>query len=482
MRHFGDRLDELERMLGMQAEEISILRIENQRLKNENAALKERVKHLEERLAKNSSNSSKPPSSDGALKPKPKNLRKKTGRKPGGQHGHAGRNLSPVDTPDRVETHSPMFCFCGRSLRKVAVVESERRQVFDIPPITLEVTEHVADVKVCPGCGAKVKGSFPPGVSAATQYGPRLNAFAAYLLVYQLLPYERCSRLLKDLFGASVSQGTLANIVKRFSGSVASSVERVAEMLRGADVAHFDETGLRCGGKRQWLHVASTAFGTHYSPNAKRGSEAMIEAGILPEFSGVAVHDHYSSYFKFDCGHAECCAHLLRELKFLHEESKLEWAGRMSRLLTAAKEEKERALANGRRSLDESLEALIDESYDKIVAEALKLHPPPEPDGKPGRTRKSRPRKFAERLLKYKNETLAFIHEFDVPFDNNQAERDIRMAKLKEKISGCFRGIDSPDKWFRIRSYISTALKNGIDVLDALASAHAGAPFIPKRV
>ena len=475
MRHSDDRLTELEGKLEMVMTICDALR-------SENKILRERVKYLEERLAKNSSNSSKPPSSDGPAKPKPKNLRPKTGRKPGGQPGHAGRNLAPVDTPDHVKKHSPEVCSCGCSLLDAQVVDSENRQVFDIPPIAVEVTEHVVDTFLCPKCGAKVKGEFPEDVKARVQYGPRLNAFAAYLMVYQLMPFERCSRLLKDLFGVSASQGTLANIVKRFSGKVAPSVDRVKEMFEKADVAHFDESGARVDGALHWIHVVSSELATFYAIHRKRGGEAMRDIGVLPEFSGVAVHDHFSSYFTFDCEHAECCAHLLRELKFLHEEMKLEWAGDMFRFFIVAKDEKERAIANGKWMLDETVESVLESAYDEIVTEALRLHPPPEPNGKRGRPAGSRPRKFAERLRDFKNESLAFIYDFDVPFDNNQAERDIRMMKLKGKISGCFREKSFADTWCLIRSYISTAVKNGVNVLDALETAHADAPFLPERV
>jgi len=475
MRHSDDSLKELEGKLEMVMAICDALRTENK-------TLRERVKYLEERLAKNSSNSSKPPSSDGPAKPKPKNLRRKTGKKPGGQPGHAGRNLAPVDTPDHVKRHSPEFCSCGCSLRDAPVVDSEKRQVFDIPPISVEVTEHVVDTLRCPGCGSKVKGAFPEDVKARVQYGPRLNSFAAYLMVYQLLPFERCSELFKDLLGVDVSTGTLANMVRRFAGKVSPSVESVKEMIKNTKVAHFDETGVRVNGILRWLHVASTPLATYYATHAKRGRVAMEDMEILPEFKGVAVHDSYPSYYKFDCSHAVCCAHLLRELKFLHKESKLGWAGRFIRLLVTAKDEKDQAVAEGRWSLGESIEATLENAYDKMVSEALDLHPPPEPDGKPGRKKKSRPRNLAERLRDRKKEILAFIYDFDVPFDNNQAERDIRMMKLKEKISGCFRSWSFGDDWCRIRSYISTAAKNGIDVLDALALAHVGAPFIPKTV
>jgi len=482
MRYLQDRITELEAKLEAVMKAASDLAAENAWLREENKRLSARVKYLEERLAKNSSNSSKPPSSDGPAKPKPKNLRRKTGKKPGGQPGHAGRNLVPVDIPDHVRKHSPTFCSCGCSLSDARVLDSEKRQVFDIPPIAVEVTEHVVETLACPKCGAKVKGVFPENVKARVQYGPRLNAFATYLMVYQLMPFERCSRLFGDLFGVNISQGTLANIARRFSGKVAPSVERVKAMLENAGVAHFDESGARVDGRLHWIHVASTGLATFYALHSGRGQKAMREIGVLPEFRGVAVHDHYQSYFKFDCDHAECCAHLLRELKFLKEEMKLDWAERMATLLVEAKEEKERAIAKKKRSLDEAVESALDVAYDSIVAEALSLHPPPEPNGKRGRPGASRPRKFAERLRDFKNETLAFIYDFDVPFDNNQAERDIRMMKLKEKISGCFREKSFADAWCLIRSYISTAMKNEFNVIKALETAYANAPFFPEKV
>jgi transposase len=256
----------------------------------------------------------------------------------------------------------------------------------------------------------------------------------------------------------------------------------VGKSIKLAKVAGFDETGMRNMGKRDWLHVASTMLATYYSPHGKRGRAAMDDIGILPGFSGTAVHDHWSSYYTYDCGHAECCAHLLRELKFLEEELKLDWAGEMSNCLLAALEEKKRAVDKGAWSLEESIESVIDQAYDKITAKALKKHPPPKPNGKRGRTPKSRERKFAERLVEFKNETLAFIHDFDVPFDNNLSERDLRMMRLKEKISGTFRGAASAKEWCQLGSYISTARKNGLRALDAPTLALQGNPFIPERV
>jgi len=482
MGHSDDRLTELEAKLELVMATCEFLRAENAFLKQENEALRKRVRHLEERLAKNSSNSSKPPSSDGPAKPKPKNLRKKSGKKPGGQKGHSGSRLEPVDEPDHTASCDPAKCACGCHLRNAPVIDIEKRQVFDVPPVKVVVTEHVVKTKLCPKCGAKVKGEFPEEVSAPTQYGPRFGAVVAYLLGYQLMPFGRCAELMEEIFGIKVSQGTLARIRTAAAKSVEPSVKVVGELLKLAKVAGFDETGMRNMGKRDWLHVACTLLATYYSPHEKRGRIAMDEIGILPEFSGTAVHDHWKSYYGYDCAHAECGAHLLRELKFLEEELKLDWAREMSNCLLAALEEKKRAVDKGARHLEESIEHVIDQAYDRITAKALKKHPPPKPNGKRGRTARTRERKFAERLVEFKNETLAFIHDFDIPFDNNLSERDLRMMKLKEKISGTFRGASSAREWCQLRSYISTARKNGLRVLDALTLALQGNPFIPERV
>ena len=475
MRHSDDRLTELEGKL-----EMVMARCEF--LQEENKALRKRVRELEERLAKNSSNSSKPPSTDGFSKPKPKNLRKKSGKKPGGQKGHKGHRLEPVENPDHTIAHDPLACSCGCHMETAPVIGVETRQVFDIPPVKVVVTEHVVKTKLCPECGAKVKGEFPEDASAPTQYGSYFGSVVTYLLAYQLIPFARCAELIEELFGINVSQGTLAGIRAKAAKAAAPSVEAVGELLKFAKVAGFDETGMRNMGEREWLHVACTMLATYYFPHEKRGKIAMDEMGILPEFSGTAVHDHWKSYYVYDCFHGECGAHLLRELKFLKEELKLDWAGEMSACLLAALEEKKRAMDAGFENLDATIEEFINQAYDKITEKALKTHPPPKPNGKRGPTAKTRERKFAERLAKFKNETLAFIYDFDIPFDNNLSERDLRMMKLKEKISGTFRGAFSAKEWCQLRSYISTARKNGLRVLDAIALALQGDPFIPERV
>ena len=482
MRHSDDRLTELEVKLEMVMARCEFLCVENAFLQEENEALRKRVRELEERLAKNSSNSSKPPSTDGFSKTKKKNLRKKSGKKPGGQKGHKGHRLEPVENPDHTITYDPIECSCGCHLENAPVIDIEKRQVFDVPPVKLEVTEHLVKTRLCPQCGAKVKKEFPDDVSAPTQYGPNFRSIATYLMTYQLLPFGRCAELLDELYGVNVSQGTLAGIRSSVAKSVEPSVNIVGELLKFAKVAGFDETGMRNMGKREWLHVACTMLATYYFPHEKRGRIAMDEIGILPEFTGTAVHDHLSSYYLYDCFHSECGSHLLRELKFLHEELKLDWAEEMSNCLLTALEEKKRAIEKGLCWLEESIEHTIDQAYDRITENALKKHPPPKPNGKRGRTGKSRERKFAERLRDFKNETLAFIRDFDIPFDNNLSERDLRMMKLKEKISGTFRGAFSAKEWCQLRSYISTARKNGLGVLDAIALALQGDPFIPERV
>ena len=261
MRHSDDRLTELEGKLEMVMAVCDSLRAENVFLKRENEALRKRVKHLEERLAKNSSNSSKPPSTDGFSKPKPKNLRNKSGKKPGGQNGHSGRRLEPVDDPDHTVPHDPLQCSCGCHLGNAPVVDIEKRQVFDVPPVKVVVTEHVVKTKICPECGAKVKGEFPDEASAPTQYGPRFGAIVAYLLGYQLMPFGRCAELIEEIFGIKVSQGTLARIRGKVAKAVEPGVEAVGELIKLAKVAGFDETGMRNMGEREWLHVTYPSNG-----------------------------------------------------------------------------------------------------------------------------------------------------------------------------------------------------------------------------
>jgi len=450
-------------------------------LQEENKKLKERVKTLEGQIKLNSRNSSKPPSSDMFRKPATK--RKKTGKSPGGQKGHKGHTLMMVEDPDREIIHPLTECeFCGGSLDDVKVAGHERRQVFELPPIRAEVIEHRCERKVCPRCGCENKAAFPEDVTQPVQYGPRLRAVAVYLSQYQLLPYERTCELFDDLFGHKLSQATLVN-ANMAAGEILKPVEdEIKRQIINSSVAHFDETGIRVNGKREWLHVASTERLTGYGAHDKRGCEAINDIGILPDFRGTAVHDCWRPYFTYSCSHSLCNAHLLRELTFLEEEKNEKWAGRMGKLLLDIYDACNEARSRRKTQLPKALMKGFEKRYDRTVAEGLLANPLPKSrsqPGKRGRIKKTKAGNLLERLRKRKPEVLAFMNDFSVPFDNNLAERDIRMAKVKQKISGTFRSWDGAHAFCRIRGYISTARKNSVSVIQVLTDAFEGKPFMP---
>jgi len=439
------------------------------------------VRALSDQLAKNSRNSGKPPSSDGYSKPAPKSLRPRGERKSGGQPGHKGHTLEKVTNPDRVEVHRVTFCpHCRTDLHETVPEESDRRQVFDLPVVRMEVIEHQAEVKSCPGCGKTVRGSFPQEVSQPTQYGLGVKAWVVYLNQFQLLPLARIGELFFDLFGHRLTDAQILAATDAMAEGVVSALAAIREGLTQADVAHFDETGMRVEDKLHWLHTAGTESLTYYAVHPKRGKDALQEIGILPEFSGRAVHDAYASYFQFETAHALCNAHHLRELKFVEEQYGQPWAKGLSVLLRQAKNEVEAAPDHGTSLPPERL-AYYQERYDLWLRCGLDNNPPPESPTrrKRGRVKQSPPKNLLDRLAKYKAETLAFMQDFRVPFDNNLAERDLRMMKVKQKISGTFRTRRGAEVFCAIRSYVSTVRKQGRNILHAIQQALDGKPFIP---
>lgn len=452
-------------------------------LKAELTSLTSEYEKIKQQVAKNSRNSSKPPSSDGYSKPVPKNRRKSGQRKSGGQKGHRGHTLQMVDNADHSERHEVLTCEnCGRYVGGQASDSLEKRQVFDIPEPKLEVTEHQAEVKTC-CCGHVNHAAFPEGVNAPVQYGPRIKGTAVYLRDYHLLPSARLTEMMADLFGANTfSEGTLANI----SGDCFEKLAPVDELLRGqavqAPVAGFDETGLRSEGKLHWLHTVSTDTLTWYFAHPKRGTVAMDAAGVLPEFAGRAVHDFWDSYLKYGCLHAFCNAHLLRELTFLWEEEEQYWAADMIDHLLEIKDSVDTAREKVAHALSPDTLAQFQSRYFQIVLDGYDENPlPSKPSGKRrrGRRKQSKARNLLDRFYHYAGEILAFMYDFSVPFDNNLAERDLRMAKVKQKISGTFRTTDGLTAFCRIRSYVSTARKNGLSALHALSRVFEGTPFMP---
>jgi transposase len=450
---------------------ITALQAENAQLRAENAALTARLAELERRLGLNSRNSGKPPSSDGLKKPpRVSSLREPTGKTTGGQTGHPGKTLRRTETPDATINHYPAVCAgCGKPLTAATATDHLARQVFDLPePKPLLVTEHRAHGCRCTACGTQTRAAFPDGVTAPVQYGQRVGAFVLYLLHYQLLPEKRLAMLMADLFGVTLVAATIARISRDCATRYGGFADAVRELVAAAAVKHLDETGFRIGGKTQWLHIASTLRLTFYRVSPKRGS-------LLANVIGIVVHDHWKPYYTLTgVLHALCNAHHLRELKALVEIENEDWARRMQRLLRRACHASNLARERGV-PLKPGLIALFERWYDTILADGLAFH-----DTQPalvravgeGKRRGRPPRRVGHNLLLRlsirKQDVLRFLTDPLVPFSNNLAERDGRMMKLRQKISGGFRSMEGAMDFAVIRSLLSTARKQGWDILQTL--------------
>jgi transposase len=437
-------------------------------------------------VMKNSQNSSLPPSRD--PRQRTQSLREKSGRKPGGQVGHRGTTREFVEKPDYLVIHAPESCLrCGSSLSRAEVQGSERRQVHDWPPPKIEVTEHQAQAKVCVRCGMKNKAKFPAGVKAPVQYGNGIRAVAAYLMGYQLLPFERCAETMKDLFNCRLSSGTLATIFRECAHEMVEPLLLIKEGLRKAAVLNVDETNLCVQQKQEWVHISATEKLTLLVHDKRRGTAAIEEIGILTGYTGVAVHDGFTAYDHYrQCRHSLCNAHILRELNYVIETSKPDWATAMKKLLLEIKAAVSKAGAAGKERLAVRQEKEFLARYERIVLEAGKLYEPLQ--RKKGHSKTRRPkespimaaaRKLVNRLGDKRDEILLFMSDFKVPFDNNQAERDLRMLKVKQKISGCFRTPRGADEWCRVRSYVSTMKKQGHSLMETIKSVYAGKVVMP---
>jgi transposase len=438
-----------------------------------------RIQALEDEVAKNSRNSGKPPSSDGLKKTRRQSLREKGKRSRGGQKGHEGKTLCQVENPDKVVRYRLESCPCCQADLGESEVEGlEKRQVFDLPAVRMEVTEHQLEVKTCPRCGERVKSGCPASVTGNVQYGERVKAQIAYLSSYQLLPTARVVELMTDFYGQTLSEATVLEVLTRLEASIQPSLEAIQDQLLCSPVAHSDETGVRVANQTQWLHVLSTPCLTYYAVEAKRGQIALNRIGLVPKFKGWLLHDAFASYFVFDqCRHALCNAHILRELIFIAEQYQQPWASQLKDLLLAMKKTVET-------TFDQQLEPkqllAYTYAYCQLVAAGQRANPPPSTaPPKRGRVKQSPAQNLLHRLEKHQDAILAFIHDFRVPFDNNLAERDLRMMKVKLKIAGSFRTFSGAQTFAHIRSYLSTARKQGCNVLDAILSALLGTPFIP---
>ncbi len=440
-----------------------------------------RFKVLEARLNQNSQNSHRPPSSDGLRKPAPKSQRKKTGRRSGGQPGHTGTTLEMVAEPDQVIEHRAEHCQgCGADLGDGVSEVIERRQVFDLPPTELEVTEHRSVQTCCARCGCETVGAFPAQVSQPVQYGAGVKSLLVYWHTQQLLPLERSCAVMSDVLGVSPSEGTLVNAIAQCAKQLIPVEAQIKDAILACKIVHFDETGMRIEAKLHWLHEAGTPTLTYYHAQPQRGCKALDAIGILPVFGGIAMHDAYASYWQYDCLHALCNAHLLRELTALEEETGQSWPGAFKTLLVEIKDEVGRRRQLGGKRLDWKLQRDYESRYAQLLAQGQQAHPlAPKVDHQRGRPKQTPARNLLDRLDEHRKSVLAFMYDFRVPFDNNLAERDLRMMKVKQKISGCFRSLQGAEHFCRIRGYISTLRKQGLPILQALRSLFEGSIVVP---
>jgi transposase len=449
-------------------------------------ALVLQVADLKARLAKDSHNSSKSPSSDGVgrVKRTPKSLRKPSGKKAGGQLGHRGETLRLVAVPDAVVEHRPARCAqCQRPLVDGVVVLRERRQVHELPPVRLLVREHQALHVCCAHCQHVSVGAFPAEAPSRAQYGPQVRALAVYLVEEQLVPLGRVQQLLADLFGAHLARGTLVQWVQQAAQALAPVEAQLVAALRRAPVLHSDETGVRRAGQAAWAHVASTPRLTHYAIHPTRGRAATDAIGILPSYTGVSVHDGHGLYRAYpQCRHALCNIHHLRELTFLEEEYAQGWAKELKDLLRAMRAAADYARTQGQHRLSAAQQAPFLARYHALLRAGLAANPPPHQPRRPGqrgRLAQSPARNLLERFLLDQDQVLAFLDDLSIPFDNNQAERDLRTLKVQQKVSGCFRSEPGATAFARLRSYLATLRKQGQSLLAALQTVFAGQPLYP---
>ncbi|MFA5397223.1 MAG: IS66 family transposase [Methanogenium sp.] len=441
--------------------------------------LEARIENLEAQLKQNSRNSSRPPSSD-FFKPKPKSLRKKSDKNPGGQKNHKGKTLAMVENPDEIVLHPVSICKCGHSLQAIEPIKIVKRQEFDIPPIEMKVTEHQAEVKICPICGRKITGEFPPHLNNTTQYGPNFKADLLYLKDEIFTSFKKGATYFKDRYHQQTSQGTIQNICREAYKSLEFFESDTKEILLHSPVLHADETGLTVLGLRWWLHTIGNEKLTLYAVHPNRGSKAVDAMGVIPNYNGILVHDFWATYFMYDCQHSLCNAHIMRELEGIYDGYKQNWAGKMKTLF---EDVYDYIFVQNKRNPAKLSE--FEKAYRSILDEGFEENPPPSDHPtckKRGRKKRSKPSNLLRRLDGYREDILRFMYNAIVPFTNNLAERDVRMMKVQQKISGTFRSVEGAEIFCRIRAYISTVRKNGKSVYEALKRLDEGKPFTVQEL
>jgi len=442
--------------------------------------LQREVCRLRDASAQNSRNSSRPPSSDRPEQPKPKSLRKKSGRKPGGQPGHPGRTLVFSDQPQHTEVHPLLECPCGEDLSQEPAIDFEARQVFDLPALRLECTEHRAQIKECPCCHQRVSAPFPEHVKAPVQYGRNFRALLAYFYDAQLGASLRIRQMCEELFGYAVSEGTLQSARQEQYQALAPFEERLKEVLPQQPVLHVDETSLPINQIKHWLHVICTPLLTFFSIQLLRGKEAIKAIGIIPQFTGWLMHDFLSSYLSFEnCLHTFCKSHLMRELVFIFEQHHQRWAKDLYELFLEMLR-----YVHKQKARDAPVSKADYKSWQRRYRRLLRAGRQANPLSREQKTsqhrKQSKEQNLLDRLEAYDDFILAFLWAWELPFTNNEAERDFRFMKTRIKISGCFRTLEGAQRHVRIRSYICTLRKQGLPVLEYLRRAFEGRPFLPE--
>jgi transposase len=421
-------------------------------LKERNQRLEKRLKELEGRIKKNSSNSSKPPSSDIEKPNKTKSTKQKSDKKPGGQPGRKGSNLRMHENPDEVIRFEISKCNnCGNNL-KHAKTQVESRQEFEIPEPSMRVTEYQAESRDCKCCGYTTTACFPENITHQTQYGPRARSLMVYMNQHQFIPYHRASQFFEAVYGHKISPGTIVNAVGSLANRLTKLNFEIKDFLAEADLAHCDETSMSVNGTKHWLHTVGTDQVSHFALHKNRGQKATLDIGILPKFEGTLVHDHWKSYFRYqDAQHALCNAHHLRELRFIHEHHHMKWAKLMSSLLLEIKEHKNKLLEKGKNNFTNKWLATYTTNYRDLLVKARREQ---------SRRGTLDSHNLIKRFSAYEKSVLFFMHDFTVPFTNNLSEQDLRMSKVKQKISGCFRNVANGNQFCKIRSFLISSRKN----------------------